>query len=338
MNMDFFWFLLKVEKGLCRLLGLSSPWSAPVKATVVYILYIWFLYIVPLSSILLINAGIEYPENREYYVLSVFTYFVFTVEIYATICTYHFRNRNIGEFVGEYFKVHTCLETTVNTNDRSEMNKNIFKLSSLFLMNVTKLSVLIFKLVYTFHYNFHLLTCMHCVVAMTMSLQWALSMHNLDTQFAKLKGLMKNMLKSSSCTILTATNDDPASVNKENNSCSDNSSSMGAICFEKVDAVINVTRTLAEKYRLVNQYYGVHMGYYVSGLVYQVVKHAYGIWYCVAYRHLCDDVSNFIRSMTAICNLVTIIILATISDSANKKVSNKDVLLLIGQFRPCFPA
>ena len=172
----------------------------------------------------------------------------------------------------------------------------------------------------SFEVSFMHLPCY--LVSLTISLQWAICMQRVGADLSKVKQLLKYAVSCNKPMVTSSDNDDVT------NTCDVN--------LHVLDTAIGAYRTVCDTYRLVNEYYGVHIVCSMTVLIFRELKNPYLIWYCTVtknapFAEVCSDFRyNYVILLT-----VTEFLLITTITAISNSIENK-VRILLSFYVPLF--
>lgn len=280
--------LLEVDKMLCQLWGVSSPWFANKKYSYIYKMYVFILYSSLVVALILLSS-------KELFIISSVQLFLHRIGNVMLICetlmnVYFFgiRKKIVDKFIHAFRTNESKLTTYFRDIADSGFRYRFFKTVLLILPMLAALLTRVYILCFDFSWKY-LTTVVRYVIALSVTLQWSVCMESLELDLSKVRKLLKS-----------------------------------AVDCDVLDTAVRGYRTVVDNYRITADHFGVYNLYSTCLLVLRAVKNPYLIWLCCVTKkaHLyefCDAQLSVIVSMT-IFDCIAFVVKAVICSQVESKV------------------
>lgn len=302
-------FLSKLDKLLCQLLGIASPWlAAPLQHSGAYTAYAYLLYVTPgVMSCLIITMMGQFKS----YIIADFlklNIVLYTIEIYANIYFYSSAVRNSNTFTQSPGKNEERLISIFKAINIEGFKVNFSKSFVIALMNANVLVIRTFSLNFV-NFPYIFINVFRQLIVLTLSLQWSLCMQYLGSRLSECRKLLKTSLAGHSP-----------------NSASDNG--VKSINLNTLQTAIGVYRSVADDNAIINDYYNIHLLFNVTIITTRLLRYPYMIWYRFTRPDIFSEgIWNFIYFLLFItmtlCDVFIIATKALISECISRKVSQR---------------
>lgn len=310
--MDIFQTLTSLNSAVSKLIGIASPFIKQFHSSLFYRIYTTAIFTAPLL-LFIVTSEVNYSRLD----LTVFTHvlllirYVHIVEIYINIFKYCFYNERIVKFVESIHRDDSFLRNTLKSvgDKRANCYAHLFH----FISHVITVMSSSFKCFYGFKFS-HLLSTTRHMLVYVISTQWSLCIYNLNNEVYRINSLIiDNDSSTETVSFLPSDNRD---VHNRNSISSDK-----IVYQKKIDKAIEVYRAVYKKYVIVNRYYGINAVLSVGSTIYRFTRYAYRLWWRVSScRKDCHSVTVFMKMVVAANDLLTLALMAVISQSAVNKV------------------
>lgn len=187
---------MQLDKLLCEIIPINSPWNSGTKNSIVYISYTYILYFTP--AVLLYFALHNFPTivgNINGILISLNSV-IHVCEIYFNVYFYTFSKENFQALI-ESFRVNDQqLMEIFETFATEEISVN--SLNDVFIITANLVMLILRILVPVYFVNLYvLIATIRYLIELTVSNQWLLHMHRVATDLVKVGRLLKTA--DSSC-------------------------------------------------------------------------------------------------------------------------------------------
>lgn len=300
--MSFFSLLIKLDKILCSLTGFLSPWIPSSKISTVYKLYTYLLY-----TSLLIPFGLFFTKplyfiSEMYTQLRVLNFILQVAEVYAHFYFYTYCEEKFINFTDSLRTNEKCLKIAFSCINKCEIKVEV---SKIFVIILTTLTVLLCYITMSFSPSgtYSVVNAFRYLVALSVTLQWALCMQYIDRDLSKVTKLLKSVVTRSK-------------------SSSDDTDTR--VSLNDWDNAIRAYRMVADNFCLVGDYYGVHTMCSVALSTFRIIRNPYMLWYCSVVAKpvisACFDFRYKLVVLLSICDFLTMVTEAAVCGSIDKKV------------------